>query len=72
MKVETANVNERTNTIEIHVSMDVLKYPEVLPLTLRNIVVLLARRIPRGDIETFKAYMSVVCDLERTFRSLND
>lgn len=72
MKAETATINGRTNTIEIHVSMEVLEHPEVLPLALRNIVVLLAGRIPRNDIQAFRAFMDIVSRLEKTFPSLVD
>ena len=72
MKAEREKANGRTRGIDIHVPMDVLRHPEDLPLTLRNIVVLLARLIPRDERETFNEYMRVVSALERMFDSLCD
>jgi hypothetical protein len=72
MKAEKGKTNGQTNCITIRVSADILRHPEDLPLTLRNIVVLLAGDIPPGERKAFDAYMRVVYELEKTFASLRD
>ncbi len=72
MKAERERTNGNPKRINIHINADILSRPEDLPLTLRNIVVLLARQIPPGEHKVFIEYMRVVGDLERTFASLQD
>ncbi len=72
MKAERERTNGNPRRINIHINADILSHPEDLPLTLRNIVVLLAGQIPPGERKVFDAYMRVVYELERTFASQLD
>ncbi len=66
--------HERGKCMDIQVSLDVLREPEALPLVLRNIVVLMSDYIPDDDNwkTTFREFMKVVCELDRSFKSLHD
>jgi hypothetical protein len=81
MNVELlVNQDDPTGCLYLRLSEDVLRYPEELPLLLRNIVVLLSREFLQGDCweleeERFKRFeecLKVIAGLERAFPSLVD
>ncbi len=71
MEAKRARIDVQNGCIDIHVSMDVLRNPEALPLTLRNIVVALTESVPLDDRETFLEFMGVISKLDAAFDFLH-
>lgn len=70
MEAKRARIDVQKGCIDIHVSMDVLRNPKALPLTLRNIVVALMEHVSFDDRKTFFEFMRVVSKLDLTFELL--
>lgn len=71
MEAKRARIDVQNGCIDIHVPMDVLRNPEALPLTLRNIVVALTEYVSLDDRKTFLEFMHVVSKLDATFEFLH-
>jgi hypothetical protein len=71
MEAKRARIDVQKGCIDIHVPMDVLRNPEALPLTLRNIVVALTEYVSLDDRKTFLEFMHVVGKLDAAFEFLH-
>jgi hypothetical protein len=62
-------LSARIELAELRISEDILRQPEVLPLFLRNLVVVMTDHLdlPKDRL-VFKKYMKIVYDLECAFK----